>query len=306
MRRRIPYILLAAALLSVPIFLARDEMETDRLRKDRFWNIKIRENRTFDIVFGGDSRVFRGISPPHFTEEFPGRKAYNYAFWANGYGTSYMEGLEGMIDTSSDLQMLVLGIPPHSLTRKSARSIHYNIELRKKKQSSFETIYMLQIRQYFAPYTLENLKRKMTGKFRAPNYRIIYHSDNGYAESWWVKQDTTRAARSYKDIFRDDPVDEEVIAGLLDKVRYWTAKGILVVGYRPPASHTIRQYEREKGGYKEADFIERFRAAGAIWIDVPPDDYQTFDGSHLDHLSAFQLSGDLARQIKAQLGEDTK
>lgn len=304
MRRRIPYILLAAALLSVPIFLARDEMETDRLRKDRFWNIKIRETRTFDIVFGGDSRVFRGISPPHFTEEFPGREAYNYAFWANGYGTSYMEGLEGMIDTSSDLQMLVLGIPPHSLTQKSARSIHYNIELRKKKRSSFETIYMLQIRQYFAPHTLENLKRKMTGKFRAPNYRIIYHSDNGYAESWWVKQDTTRAARSYKDIFTDDPVDEEVIAGLLEKVEYWTAKGILVVGYRPPASHTIRQYEREKGGYKEADFIARFRAAGAIWIDVPPDDYQTFDGSHLDHLSAFQLSGDLATQIKAQLREE--
>ena len=120
-------------------------------------------------------------------------------------------------------------------------------------------------------------------------------------ESYWIVPDTSYSARFYKDLFTDNQVSQEVVDELLVYVKKWTSQGIHVVGFRPPTSHAIRQYEHEKGGFVEVDFVKQFETAGGIWIPVPADDYQTFDGNHLDNQSAKQLATDLARQIKEQI-----
>ncbi len=165
-----------------------------------------------------------------------------------------------------------------------------------------QSLYLSKIQEIFAPYGAIELVEKLIGKKKPNNYRITYHP-NGWVESYWVVPDTSHSARFYKDLFTDDPVSEEVIAGFLDVVKRWCGMGIHVVGFRPPTSHTIRQYEHEKGGFSEAEFVKRFTAAGGIWIPVSPDDYQTFDGSHLEHNSAMRISGDLARMIREQIPE---
>ncbi len=289
-----------AALLAIPFYFLRDEMDTEEIKKHRHWIAKTRNTEKFAIVFGGDSRVFRGISPEHFSAEFNGWESFNYAYWANGYGKDYLNGIEQKIDTGSDLQMIVLGVTPHSLTRKTAKSAHYHWELSRSKEHVLQSLYLSKLQEIFAPYGAIELADKLTGKSKPNNYRITYHP-NGWVESYWIKPDTSRAARSYKSLFTDDPVSEEVISGLLDFVERWTSKGIHVVGFRPPSSYTIRQYEQKRGGFSESKFVDRFTGAGGIWIPVSPDDYETFDGSHLDHLSAMRISGDLARLIKVQL-----
>ena len=85
-KRRILYVVLMAALLAVPFYYLRDEMDTEEIKKHRHWIAKTRSTETYPIVFGGDSRVFRGLSPDHFSAEFDGIASYNYAYWANGYG----------------------------------------------------------------------------------------------------------------------------------------------------------------------------------------------------------------------------
>ena len=296
-RRRIPYIFVSVALVALFIYFIRDEMDTEEIKKNRHWVVKTRNTQKYDIVFGGDSRVFRGISPKHFSAEFDGLKAFNYAYWANGYGKDYLRGIEEKIDASSELKIIVLGISPHSLTQKTARSEHYHWELRRAKEPALQSLYLSKIREIFAPFSVIELAEKLTGKSKPNNYRITYHPD-GWVESYWIVPDTSHSARFYKDLFTDDPVSDEVIGGLVEFVERWTGMGIHVVGFRPPASYTIRQYERERGGFSESEFVERFTGAGGIWIDVPPDHYQTFDGSHLEHLSAKKLSADLARKIR--------
>jgi len=301
-KRRIPYLFLLAALLSLPFYLLRDEMDTETIKKNRHWTIKSRNTQTYDIVFGGDSRVFRGISPAHFAAELEGRSAYNYAYWANGYGKDYMEGIERRIDRSSPLQMIVLGITPHSLTRKTARSPHYHYEIGRAGKSVVQTVYLSWLEEYFAPYGIIELSEKLLGISKTQNKRILYH-DNGWVETWWVQPDTMNAAKSYRTLFEGDPVSEEVIEGLMVFVEKWSSHGIQVVGFRPPASYTIRQFEEIRGGFSESAVRNRFLEAGGIWIDVNPGDYQTYDGSHLDHNSAMQFSADLARMIREQIPE---
>jgi uncharacterized iron-regulated protein len=89
----------------------------------------------------------------------------------------------------------------------------------------------------------------------------------------------------------------------MEFVERWTTKGIHVIGFRLPASYTIRKYEEERGGFSENTVSERFHEAGGIWIDIHPEEYQSYDGSHLEHHSAMQLSADLARMIREQVPE---
>lgn len=297
LKRRIPYVFLMAALLALLFYFLRDEMDTEEIKKHRHWIAKTRSSETYPIVFGGDSRVFRGLSPADFSEEFYGIESFNYAYWANGYGKGYLMGIEEKLDSTADFRLILLGLTPHSLTPKTAKSAHYHWEKSRSKEHVLQSLYLSKVQEVFAPYGALELVDKLTGKSKPNNYRITYHS-NGWVESYWMVPDTSHSARFYKDLFTDDPVSQEVIDGLMEFVSRWTSEGIYVVAYRPPTSHTIRGYEHELGGFVESDFVEQFQNAGGFWIPVSPDDYQTFDGSHLEHQSAKRLSTDLAREIK--------
>lgn len=299
-KRRIPYVIILAAMLSLLIYHSRDEMDTEELRKQQYWMAKGRNTSRYPIVFAGDSRVFRGISPEHFSAGFIDLPAYNYAFWSNGYGKEYLEGLEVKVDTGADMKMIILGISPHSLTRKAAQCHHFIDVMRQSGEKVIISAGMNRIKEVFTPFRALDLMAKVSGNAKPSNARITYHPD-GWVETYWIVPDTSHAAQFYKDIFVDNPVDAKVIEGLLDFVRRWTEMGIHVVAFRPPVSHKLVEYENIDGGFVEAAFVEKFTAAGGLWLPLDKDAYQTYDGSHLEHHSAMRLSRDLARQIREEL-----
>lgn len=296
-RRRIPYLILLTALLAVPFYYLRDEMDTEEIRKNRYWIAKTNDQKQYPVVFGGDSRVFRGVSPRHFSEAFGPWEAFNFAYWSNGMGRIYLEGMESKLDPRSDLRMIVLGVSPHSLTPSAARCDHYRFEKARSREQVLQNYYLAKVQEVFAPYKALELAGKITGKSKPNNYRITYHQD-GWVESYWLQPDTAYSAQFYEEIFTGNQVSEEVIEGLLEFVKRWTGMGIRVVGFRPPTSQTIRMLERTRGGFEEADFVKRFEEAGGIWISLDNDAYATFDGNHLEHRSAMRLSADLATRIR--------
>ncbi len=300
LKRRIPYLFLLTALVAIPLYFLRDKMDSEEIRKKRYWIGKVTNKKQYPVVFGGDSRVFRGISPDHFEAEFDGYEAYNYAFWSNGYCHAYLEGLENKLDTASDVKVIVLGISPHSLTPNAARCAHYLWETGKKKEEVLQNLYFSRVEEFFVPYDLPELAGKLSGKSKPDNYRITYHT-NGWVESSWIVPDTGYSARFYEDIFTENKVSDEVIGELLRFTARWTGMGIHVVGFRPPTAWSIWKLEQEKSGFNETAFVDRFKAAGGIWIPFSLRDYQTFDGNHLDRQSAMRLSADLAIRIRQQI-----
>jgi len=299
-KERIPYLLFLAALLALLIHLTRDEMDTEEIRKNRYWVAKSHSSKQYPVLFAGDSRVFRGISPDHFAAEINGYDTYNYAYWSNGLGPVYLEGLENKLDKDSDLKMIVLGVSPHSLTPRAAKCAHYLYETGRSKEQVLQNLYLSRLQEVFAPFQVLDLKKMVLGKAKPANYRITYHS-NGWVESYWLVPDTTYSTQFYEEIFTDNLVSQEVIADFLEYVARWSSMGIHVAGFRPPTSGAISLLEREKGGFDEALFVEQFTAAGGIWIALDNRVYQTFDGNHLEHQSAIRLSADLGRLIAEQL-----
>jgi hypothetical protein len=301
-KERITYVLLFAALLAIPLYFTRDQMDTEEIRKNRYWIAKANNKQLYPVVFGGDSRVFRGVSPDDFESGLGGVESYNFAFWSNGMGRVYLEGMEKKVDTASDLRMIVLGVTPHSLTPNAAECSHYRYETGRSKEQVLQNFYLAKLQEIFAPYGAIELAEKVTGRSKPNNYRINYHS-NGWVESYWIVPDTSYSAQFYEEIFTGNKVSQEVIGTLLEFVERWSEMDIHVVGFRPPTSHAIRRLEREKGGFSEHDFVDSFTAAGGIWIPLSNDAYRTFDGNHLEHLSARRMSEDLARLIKEQLND---
>ncbi len=300
-RERITYIILLTGLLAVGVHLVRDEMDTEEIKKNRYWMAKTRDQERYPVLFGGDSRVFRGLSPASFMEVFPELEAYNYGYWSNGWGRLYLDAMEDKLDTAAELKILALGISPHSLTPAAAKCSHLRYEMKRSKGKKFQSLFGSRAEEVFAPFEVTDLADRLTGRRKPANYRITYHPD-GWVESYWIKPDTGYSARFYEEIFTGNRVSEEVIAGLLEYVKRWSDRGIVVAGFRPPTSQTIRHLEEERGGFDEAGFVERFEEAGGIWIDLPNDAYRTYDGNHMEHQSARRFSRDLARQIRERTG----
>jgi hypothetical protein len=172
----------------------------------------------------------------------------------------------------------------------------------RSKEQVLQNLYLSKVEEVFAPYEALELTEKVFGRSKPSNYRITYHQ-NGWVESYWIEPDTGYSARFYKDIFTDNRISDEVIDDLLEFVERWTRMGIHVAGFRPPTSNTIRMLEHELGGFDEEEFVERFTGAGGIWIPLENDAYQTFDGNHVEHLSARRLSSNLASMILERISE---
>jgi len=300
LRGRIPYVLILAVLMALIFHVSRDEMDTEEIRKNRYWVAKSHSVKQYPILFAGDSRMFRGMSPEDFSSEMNGVEAYNYAYWSNGLGRVYLEGLENKLDKEADLKMIVLGVSPHSLTPRAARCEHFIYETGRSKEQVLQNLYLSRLQEVFAPVQVLDLKDKLLGRAKPNNYRITYHS-NGWVESYWLQPDTTYSTQFYQEIFTGNQVSDEVISGLLEYVSRWNSMGIHVAGFRPPTSEAIKSLEQKKSGFDEALFVEQFKAAGGIWIPINNGAYQTFDGNHLEHQSAKRLSSDLGKSIAAQI-----
>ena len=65
-RNRIPYILLITALLAVPLYYLRDDMDTEPIRKDRYWIAKSNNKKKIQAIVKGETcETIQGLLDDH-------------------------------------------------------------------------------------------------------------------------------------------------------------------------------------------------------------------------------------------------
>ena len=89
---------------------------------------------------------------------------------------------------------------------------------------------------------------------------------------------------------RRNTVEPRMVDDLLDQVAGFFKKSIAVFGYRPPSSPRLRALESEFSGLDFASLARDMKQADATWLEVDPSEYPTFDGAHLDYLTAMRFS----------------
>ncbi len=289
--------LLLAIVISIAIKLLLPSPEQNRALVDEFWISKTHANNRNNVVFGGDSRIYRGISTKAFTKQFNSKiTAYNFGYSSAGFSKDYLNFLETKLDSSANLKVIVLGITPHSLTPNGLLNEDLEIFTNISNFKKYQGLYLSPILKHFSPYQPSELKNSLF-KEDIPNYYQQKYNPDGWVASNKIPGDTSEAITSYLTVFNENKVDESAINGLIQQVKYWNTKGVSVFGFRPPTTTEMRTIEDSLSGFNDELIILSFKKVGGKWIELDSKKFKSYDGSHLRKESAEELSEILGKEI---------
>lgn len=286
-------LLLAALLIGLLSFVLPKNKE--KYLADMFWARKTFAPARYQLVLLGDSRTYRGISPGLMKQHLHETEILNFGYSNGGLNPVMFKAAEEKLATEGK-RVLVLGITANTLTGYTQNNEQYLQELNRPREEVLERLYLNPLLYWFSATSPEALKAIWKMEEETSYYRSEYHM-NGYVESDKFPVDSTEALPSYEKDFAKHQVDNDRVESLLNQVKAWTAEGIMVVAFRPPVSAAMRQLEKEQGLYNEEAISAGIEAAGGHWVDVPWYIYSTYDGSHLDRVSAERFSIFLAEEI---------
>jgi len=262
-----------------------------------FWSSKATWRGCCDVVIAGDSRVVIGLSPQQMGQFLPGLRILNFGFYANGYSLAYLEAIEQTLDTLSPCKTIILGISPRSLTARSEKLNFFTVYSQQSNSDKFLVRYFDTLLRFTDPLSLSDVWHNLLSDEKQRYFRQCYFPDG------WIASDKRplrpdQKLDNYILEFKDNPVSEEIITKLLSFVKQWTQAGIYVYAFRPPSSKAMVELENKYAKFDQTDFVNSFKAAGGLWIDLDQNGYQSYDGSHLLSTEALKLSEDIARFVK--------
>jgi len=299
MRNRVVLALVIGATLIGLIGLLRPDAMRTASRGKWFWTWKTHSEKKYDIVFMGDSRTYRGISPESMAAVLRGFRILNFGYSSGSLSPFMLAEAEKRLDAGGT-RVIVLGITPYTMTPKASKDEHYLQEKNRATSEIVENIYIAPLMQYFEPTTPIRLVEEL-GKTQTESREEFYGS--GWVATWRERPNSTEAIASYANAFTGNRPSPNLIENVIVQTGKWVGEGIRVYAFRPPTTPEMIELESRLSGFDEKAFLDRFGKAGGIWIPVPLHEYRSYDGSHLDKESAQALSGVIAEAIKQSIGE---
>ena len=256
----------------------------------------------FDILIGGDSRVYEGIVPSVMMEKLIDCKIGNFGFAGLGFNQDYLNELTRLLKNNGH-NIIILGISPRSMLYSTSVKNEFNqaLELRQKPLKKWIASRQVLLDIYLKPYGLGSLKRYFQGEVQ------IWDVDEyGYRSRKFLNKIESLKEKlyheeliSYTALFMKEKPDETIINCVLDQVENWNNAGIKVYAFRTPAAQIMLDLENRLSSFDFNVFSERFTAKGGIWLTFEDFQPESFDCSHLTEESAKKLSLLLASAIQA-------
>ena len=267
------------------------------LQTNNFWALKLGWRSCADCVLAGDSRIGSGLSPAAMSALLPGRRILNFGFDSARYSIGYLDAVDRVLDRAVGPRMVVLGVTPMSLLPTGARGGGFE-RLRSDtgRLSRFELASLSALRS-LEPMRLDTMARELN-PWRARNV-VTTRWPDGWA-AYAPPRGRSFVIHLLEATFGSQHVDPATTEQLLGRVRTWTAAGVVVYAFRPPTCPETIDIEDRLSGFDERDFVDRFEAAGGVWISIPALAYDSSDGSHLYPAAAVTLSRDVARVVGAR------
>ena len=300
-KERLLYLVPITLLLLVCIGWLRPYSTIDSTtQKKRFWLEKTHTAEKFNMVIGGDSRIYRGIAPEIIEEILPNFSVFNFGYSSGSLSERMLQEMEEKIDLSNINQVIVLGITPHSLTQNAAHDRHFLEQKAQANSALFSYRYFYRLNLWTEPMKVSWLLQKALGKDKTTLYYQDYRK-NGWIASTKIPANATHALLDYEKIFSNNPPDSIMIQTVLDYTKKWTAQGIKIFAFRPPTTAAMYALENKLSGFEEHTFINQFAQVGGKWIPVQQDGFESYDGSHLTEYSAVELSKIVANFVRDKI-----
>ncbi len=262
--------------------------------KDLIWEMKASAPSKYEVVFVGDSRVYRGLSPEAF-EKASGLKALNFGFSSAGLHREYIAAATKKFSNEARRRIILIGVTAHSLTNKAFRRKDYEnnkVETNALTPLTWKGYYLL---DHLRPVDMRELKYVYYDL--TPTQYETYHP-NGWVETDSLRLRPTRAVQSYINQFEMTKIEDNNINELLGAVSDFKKQKIEFYAFSPPISNAMAEVESKYSGFQKKEFIKAFKKSGGHWIPVKRKSYVSYDGSHVNASSAKRLTRKLAKTIK--------
>ena len=268
---------------------------------NRFWTQKVHQDKIFNGIILGDSRIYRGVAPHILSDELRDYRFYNFGFSSGGLNPEIYREAEKCLKNEGG-NIIIVGLSPGSLTPMSKKNKGLRKELARRPAEVIDRLYISYYLKMFRPHKPDFFRAVLLKENDSPDeyyYQEFY--DNGWVKSELKPENPAKALPSYRDLFLKQKVSEELVEKLAKQVHAWSIQGNRVFVFRSPSSPSMEQLEDAMSGYNEEFIKNKIQLSGGIWLDFNSKDYHSYDGSHLHYQSALKFSHDLAQKIKENL-----
>ncbi len=265
---------------------------------NEFWLNKTHSSEKFSLVVGGDSRVYRSFSIEDLEGEVPDLKGVNVGYPSAGFSEKYLNFMVSRLSVDKP-RILVFGLSPSAFTSENAKNEALEQYQNVHGFDLFKGLYLSQYLKYFAPYKVSTLKSALSKDTVGVLQETFYR--NGWTSSDLTPSVDSVALQIYERLFTKNKVNDSIVTAFLHHVDSLHQTGISIFAFRTPTNNAMTAIEDSLSGLQFGDLASRFEAAGGVWIDLPPAEFTTYDGSHLDSKSARLLGKKVGEAIRQSL-----
>lgn len=274
-----------------------DPLDDASSRQTWFFINKTHQDSKFDGIVIGDSRALRAVSAQTLGDSLGGLEIFNFAFKAGGFNREIFLEAEKLLDGNSPNPTLVLAPTALSFLPRKAGNDQFHEYRDKPRDQIWLYMHFPGLANWFQPVSPSIFLRKALG-IRPTILLEQDFSPDGWIATDQIPPDDMSDLSIYQRPLVGEKADPAIISEFMDQTREWGDLGIKVFGFFPPAYEPRVAQEDSMLGFDRSAFIKSFRSAGGIWLDIAPDGYQAYDGSHLESAAAQKLSRDLSREMK--------
>jgi hypothetical protein len=266
----------------------RDVLISDR----KLSLLEARWHKAADLVIAGDSRSQAAFVPEILAEQL-GCRVLNFAQSSRRLHGRYFDAVERVLDEKGGRPTLILGVSAYSLSRNSQEYTDEADTL--DPVDRWALLHMDRVTNAIRPLYKWDVV-KLLHRDTLPR-RVGYHHEDGWVTIERIPRDEAAELDIYRRYFDDEKVDASLVAGLLERVRQWHARGVRVIAVRSPSSDAMLELEDRMSGLDVASLAGELQAAGADWISVPRSSWPTEDGGHLTADAARAFTSEVASAV---------
>jgi hypothetical protein len=283
-------ICLFTPVLLVLMRLLLPALPSSPMQYDGFWARKIAETPQNDIVYVGDSRVYRGINA-QLIDSVLNTKGFNFGFSAAGLDTFLLNHAVLKLKPEGQ-KIIVLGLSINELLNKSLQNGHYHSLANLKKSDLFVRSQFYPYLKFADPYDLSDFYNFYKGE----KYFEKFYPNSGFVASNKVPLDSTSALKAYAEQFKKAQFDEKNFNLLLNRIIELQKQGYRFYALRMPCTNAMLRLEDKSFKGKMDEVLKSFRINNVKIIEVSKK-FISYDGSHLTSASAGRLSRMIAENL---------
>lgn len=286
-------------LLPVVIYLALivlPDLPSSPMLRDAFWAGKFETDTLEDVVFIGDSRVYRGIDPQVFTR-YTKLRSRNFGFSSASPDSLLIEHAIKSLSFSGK-KILVIAVSANAFMDGSVDNTHFksvqswSVPDKWIKQHVYPSI------SFFDHRSVSDIYKHFKGEAYFENYDIY----SGFAASRRVPADSGSALNAYRKQFERTHYLQTAERNFKQYVIHLKLSGYHPVIIRVPCAQAMIELEDFATNNAIPRLMNELEEAGVSVIPYSSKNLTSYDGSHLDDTSAkaysIRLSQDILKMMK--------